>query len=394
MMLRLLASSLLLTISASFKTGQIKLRHGHHLFARPKSAQPAAPIVASKITERLLQLTSNPDIAILIDVENIRGKTNFELTHSELLDRLMIWASFRNHAFGRTIAVIDHGSKPTAHLLSRPSDNNNGICVTFAGPVLKADDIIARDTKWLLDETSVTRVIVFTADRELSFRSRNAASADSTSKMNWKLKKKEKKAMFKRQNELLIADAFKEGTKDNTANSTSNKTDVVNVISSLRLHEDMEQAMKEFLMNTTEGQTTNQQTNEKASRLFQLLSKIVYLESALRRKLTARKRLQLTYEMRKHKEEWKAALFAINDNDHMDNETLCDLTAISLALNVPSQISTRNSSVIKETTEDRTKLAEMTRCQLKEVIDANAVNKGVSLIELYADYINNMNKVD
>ena len=145
------------------------------LHARPKRTTTAPSIIASsleiptsKITERLLQLTSNPNIAILVDAENIRGKTNFELSHADLLDRLMVWSSLRNHAYGRSIVVIDHGWKPTAHLLSQL--RGYGICVTFSGPNLKADDVIARDTQWLLNQTDVTQVIVITADRELSFR--------------------------------------------------------------------------------------------------------------------------------------------------------------------------------------------------------------------------------
>ena len=35
------------------------------------------------ITQRFLELTQNPNVAIVIDVENVRGKTNFELDHAD-----------------------------------------------------------------------------------------------------------------------------------------------------------------------------------------------------------------------------------------------------------------------------------------------------------------------
>ena len=165
-------STALFAIHHPSRSSRCSLRNLH---ARPKRAATEPTIITSslqiptsKITERLLQLTSNPNIAILVDAENIRGKTNFELTHADLLDRLMVWSSLRNHAYGRCIVVIDHGSKPTAHSLSQLK--GYGICVTFSGPNQKADDVIARDTQWLLNQTDVSQVIVITADRELSFR--------------------------------------------------------------------------------------------------------------------------------------------------------------------------------------------------------------------------------
>ena len=130
-------------------------------------------------------------------MENIRGKTSFELDHSDLLDRLLIWTTVRGHAVGRTIVVVDHGSKSTAHLLSshyHGSDGGGGdnnipneappaLCVTFAGPKRKADDVIARDVQWLLSSSSLSKhnvrvdhVVVITADNELAWRCRSAAS--------------------------------------------------------------------------------------------------------------------------------------------------------------------------------------------------------------------------
>ena len=127
------------------------------------------------ITERMLDLTQNPNIALVIDVENLRGKTSFELDHADFLDRLLVWTKLRNHACGRTIAVIDHGSRSSAHLLHGHDavggdvDRDAALCVAFAGPYVKADDIIARDVDWLLSSSNSTtqHVVVITADQEL-----------------------------------------------------------------------------------------------------------------------------------------------------------------------------------------------------------------------------------
>ena len=39
------------------------------------------------ITEKILRLTENPRVAVVVDAENVRGKTGFELDHADFLDR-------------------------------------------------------------------------------------------------------------------------------------------------------------------------------------------------------------------------------------------------------------------------------------------------------------------
>lgn len=98
--------------------------------------------------------------------------------------------------------VVDHGSEESAHLLGRrhhyydlndeaaePANNQiidePILCVTFAGPTKKADDIIARDVRWLLSSaTPVKHVVVVTADRELMWRCRSAVDLSKT-EMNY-----------------------------------------------------------------------------------------------------------------------------------------------------------------------------------------------------------------
>ncbi len=111
------------------------------------------------------------------------------MDHADLLDRLLVWATLRGSAAGRTIVVVDHGAAESAHLLGRRhrhldaqkqamTTNYYGepmLCVTFAGPTKKADDVIARDVRWLLSSaTPVNHVVVVTADRELMWRCRSA----------------------------------------------------------------------------------------------------------------------------------------------------------------------------------------------------------------------------
>jgi hypothetical protein len=146
-----------------------------------------------EITRRMLSITKNPNVAFVIDLENVRGKTSFELDHADLLDRLMVWTSLRNYAKGRTMVVVDHGRRSSAHLLNG-HDYHNGhnhrdenidaaiaqddasMCISFAGPRVKADDIIARDVKWLLTspESTTQHIVLITADQNLTYRCRNA----------------------------------------------------------------------------------------------------------------------------------------------------------------------------------------------------------------------------
>ncbi|MBV5297442.1 MAG: hypothetical protein JZU64_04695, partial [Rhodoferax sp.] len=70
-------------------------------------------------------------VAVIVDAENVRGKTGFELDHADLLDRLLVWASMRGHA-GRTIVVVDHGNEPGAHLLRGGGSIIAGPPPTFA----------------------------------------------------------------------------------------------------------------------------------------------------------------------------------------------------------------------------------------------------------------------
>eukprot|EP00532_Pseudo-nitzschia_australis_P019860 CAMPEP_0168300650 /NCGR_PEP_ID=MMETSP0142_2-20121227/31513_1 /TAXON_ID=44445 /ORGANISM="Pseudo-nitzschia australis, Strain 10249 10 AB" /LENGTH=134 /DNA_ID=CAMNT_0008250683 /DNA_START=167 /DNA_END=568 /DNA_ORIENTATION=+ len=77
--------------------------------------------------------------SVWIDMENVRGKSGFLLSHNEVLDKTEVWTKH----FGlqdRVIVVVDHGgSEPTAFF---KEDQN--LAVVFSGNNCKADDVIAK----------------------------------------------------------------------------------------------------------------------------------------------------------------------------------------------------------------------------------------------------------
>ena len=129
-------------------------------------------------------------------MENVRGKSGFQLTHQEVLDKTHMWTKhFRLE--DRVIVVVDHGGpEPSGFFLEDKS-----MAVIFSGNGCKADDIIARgvgascfpffgnsDDTESSDTTSssskrgksrrlgaVGKTIVVTADNELIARCRRGS---------------------------------------------------------------------------------------------------------------------------------------------------------------------------------------------------------------------------
>ncbi|KAL3770193.1 hypothetical protein ACHAWU_009133 [Discostella pseudostelligera] len=382
---------------------------------RPSSDTSSVP----DITRRMLSITKNPNVAFVIDLENVRGKTSFELDHDDLLDRLMVWTSLRNFAKGRTMVVVDHGRRSSAHLLhghvnhhhrdeitdAKKPDDNASMCISFAGPRVKADDIIARDVKWLLSspESTIQHIVLITADQNLTYRCRNAVrmagrnrssvpfsidsvahnsilrsflddSKRSNGRRRGRVKqakeggrKKKSRAARKLQTskhggvmeeedeaddkegeEEEGAEQDEDGNEidtnvtDTTINITSVAIDehqpnnlpipTIEVISPQRFLEDLGQSLHEWLQRekgkyassvaaveytadddaTTISSSENNNTPVHSSQsLFQLRQKILALENSLRSTCTLHKRKGLTGELRKCKEEWKAAVTSI-----------------------------------------------------------------------------------
>lgn len=81
---------------------------------------------------------------LLIDVDNVRGKSHFGLSQLSLLTRTARWAQRRQLA-GSIVLVVDHGSRSAAYHMPRLA----GISVVFAGPQATADDVVVRGAEWL-----------------------------------------------------------------------------------------------------------------------------------------------------------------------------------------------------------------------------------------------------
>lgn len=325
------------------------------------------------ITERILALTQKEDIAIVIDVENVRGKTSFELDHCDLLDRLVIWTSLRQNAQGRTLCVVDHGSKSSAHLLHDTSSNitNPALCVSFAGPLVKADDIIARDVRWLVSSSSVQHVVVITADNELAWRCRSATRSTDHTQFNSILRKfvtdsdddnalrgggrgkrgkgGRKKSRSARKKHSLQLHQEAEGDDKETdeeevklQNETNTEvaddtTPTVEVIAPKRFLEDLEEALRQWVAIQEHSTRMDVTAAEEVvpvddipiptpittmQKLFRVCGEILSIESSLRKKCSLRKRQTLTEDLRALKTEWKELLLSLREGstkNHRDS---------------------------------------------------------------------------
>ena len=123
----------------------------------------AGPRVRTKARERFTEFVAQRSGLLLIDVENVRGKTGFVLGHEELLRRVGGWA-MRCGLHGRVALVVDHGSVAEAFLLKE-----SGLSVAFAGPTQTADDVLVRTVP-------ARGALVVTADGQLGRRCRRRAS--------------------------------------------------------------------------------------------------------------------------------------------------------------------------------------------------------------------------
>lgn len=117
------------------------------------------------VHQRRMEWADESDAFFLIDLENVRGKSEFELTHRELLKRTSLWAEV-NNLTNRVSFIVDHGSVHQGYYLPEV-----GLSLIFAGPKMKADDVLARDVTFLKKNT-----VVITADNELMSRCRNAVT--------------------------------------------------------------------------------------------------------------------------------------------------------------------------------------------------------------------------
>ena len=81
------------------------------------------------------------DVVVLVDSNNVRGKTDFQWTNRDLLKLLRVWKSSQDQSV-EVICVVDHG------LQAQAFPYEFGLIV-LAGPHRTADDVIAAATKWI-----------------------------------------------------------------------------------------------------------------------------------------------------------------------------------------------------------------------------------------------------
>ena len=106
-------------------------------------------------------------------VENVRGKSGFSLSHTDILHSTSIWAN--HYGFQQqTSLVVDHGSIPSGYHLKK-----EGLSVVFAGSKLKADDVIVRDISFFQKLLHRPSLVIVTADNELILRCKRASSSSS-----------------------------------------------------------------------------------------------------------------------------------------------------------------------------------------------------------------------
>jgi hypothetical protein len=99
---------------------------------------------------------------LIIDGDNIRGKTKFRWSAEQLAELTATWARSASLP-GRVLLFFDHGDQPDALW------DSSGLCIAFAGPSCSADDQIVDAVRYLSREHRAV-VTVATADSELRAR--------------------------------------------------------------------------------------------------------------------------------------------------------------------------------------------------------------------------------
>ncbi|CAB9522129.1 expressed unknown protein [Seminavis robusta] len=157
--------SVLLVGSSSFvlksKPTKRKLLHGNTRFASIQATKDNASIQQNsslkkrrgkqhpKALESCIHVSLEEQgrpVILLIDANNVRGKTDFEWTHRDMFHYLRAWKKqLQQHhqSLVHVIGVMDHACHAEAI-------HHHDMSVVFAGPQQTADDVIAQATRWFL----------------------------------------------------------------------------------------------------------------------------------------------------------------------------------------------------------------------------------------------------
>ena len=118
----------------------------------------------NKLFSAVNKFEGNEKATVMIDAENVRGKSGFALSHADLFEGVALWTE-RWNLTGRVSLVVDHGAVPSGYWL-----DEYGFSVVFAGSGQKADGALACDVGFFLEYMESKLVIVVTADQELISR--------------------------------------------------------------------------------------------------------------------------------------------------------------------------------------------------------------------------------
>ena len=139
---------------------------------RRHSASSLQQTRSLRTTIQSLAAISNADLQtipslFIIDVDNVRGKSNFQWTHEGLLESATEWRRITATTDTILALVVDHGILPSLYT-GGPLDDRVGV---FFSGTQKADDVIVS-----LVQESFTKTTVVTADQELKSRCRQVSS--------------------------------------------------------------------------------------------------------------------------------------------------------------------------------------------------------------------------
>ena len=132
--------------------------------------KPAATYLSEKINPKVAQRISrlknsftdlSTNTIIIVDGDNVRGKTKFSASKEQLCRDLDSFVSLSG-IDGRVVLMYDHGNEHEAFLFG-------SLAVCFSGPGRTADDVIARDLVWFQRRFNCS-VVVVTADTGLKTR--------------------------------------------------------------------------------------------------------------------------------------------------------------------------------------------------------------------------------
>lgn len=126
-------------IGSSSKLQQAsKARNSKQAKSKKGKGKESSQIVLESCLEASLD---KKDVLLVVDANNVRGKSDFKMTNRDLLIQLKSWRKSRFPNIN-IICVVDHGSLPALF-----SYDGLGL-VEFAGPNRTADDVIAQSARW------------------------------------------------------------------------------------------------------------------------------------------------------------------------------------------------------------------------------------------------------